>query len=284
MPMIRSAPSTMGLGQGPAPVGRRSIPRAPSPRAPRPGHRPVGQIRRWRDARPTTPRPGRTAARSARRTGRPPSGNGRCWRCRRRGREPGECTRRPSIPLDDPDGRTVVADIALSTGPGAYAHRGGGEAPGGRGPTTPPAGRDPAAPTERQEEVVPTNADIVRTVTEALGRGDLLAVMGLVSKDVRWAVNAADREAAPWFRVYQGKRSLPGLLRRAGPGHLLRLHAESHGVRRGPGHHLAACGLHQPEGAGGGHGGGPDLAAGRRQGPVSVDTLLDTAAVGAAFA
>ncbi len=33
--------------------------------------------------------------------------------------------------------------------------------------------------------------------------------MGLVAKDVRWAVNAADREAAPWFQVYQGKRSLP---------------------------------------------------------------------------
>ena len=56
---------------------------------------------------------------------------------------------------------------------------------------------------------MPSNADIVRTVTDALGRGDLLAVMGLVAKDVRWAVNAADREAAPWFQVYQGKRSLP---------------------------------------------------------------------------
>jgi ketosteroid isomerase-like protein len=56
---------------------------------------------------------------------------------------------------------------------------------------------------------VPSNADIVKTVTEALGRGDLLAVMGLVAKDVRWAVNAADRDAAPWFGVYQGKRSLP---------------------------------------------------------------------------
>ncbi len=33
--------------------------------------------------------------------------------------------------------------------------------------------------------------------------------MGMVAKDVRWAVNAADREAAPWFGIYQGKRSLP---------------------------------------------------------------------------
>ena len=54
-----------------------------------------------------------------------------------------------------------------------------------------------------------SNVDTVRAVTDALGRGDLLAVMGMVSKDVRWAVNAADREAAPWFGVYQGKRSLP---------------------------------------------------------------------------
>ena len=54
-----------------------------------------------------------------------------------------------------------------------------------------------------------SNVDTVKAITEALGRGDLLAVMGMVSKDVRWAVNAADREAAPWFGVYQGKRSLP---------------------------------------------------------------------------
>ena len=54
-----------------------------------------------------------------------------------------------------------------------------------------------------------SNIDTVKEVTEALGRGDPLAVMGMVSKDVRWAVNAADREAAPWFGVYQGKRSLP---------------------------------------------------------------------------
>ena len=54
-----------------------------------------------------------------------------------------------------------------------------------------------------------SNVDTVTAVSEALGRGDLLAVMGMVSKDVRWVVNAADREAAPWFGVYQGKRSLP---------------------------------------------------------------------------
>jgi ketosteroid isomerase-like protein len=56
---------------------------------------------------------------------------------------------------------------------------------------------------------LPSNVEIVETVTEALSRGDLLTVMGLVTKDVRWVVNATDREAAPWFGVYEGKRSLP---------------------------------------------------------------------------
>jgi ketosteroid isomerase-like protein len=64
-------------------------------------------------------------------------------------------------------------------------------------------------PIDRQEHPLSSNPDIVRTITAALGRGDLLAVMGLVSKDVRWAVNAADRDAAPWSCVYQGKRSPP---------------------------------------------------------------------------
>jgi len=35
-----------------------------------------------------------------------------------------------------------------------------------------------------------------------------LRLMGLVAKDVRWAVNAADRDAAPWFGLYEGRRSL----------------------------------------------------------------------------
>jgi ketosteroid isomerase-like protein len=54
-----------------------------------------------------------------------------------------------------------------------------------------------------------TNIGIVREVTAALKAGDLLAVMARVTRDVRWSVNAADRDAAPWFRVYEGKRDLP---------------------------------------------------------------------------
>ena len=38
-----------------------------------------------------------------------------------------------------------------------------------------------------------------------------MRVMGLVSRDVRWAVNAADRKAAPWFPVFSGRASLVGL-------------------------------------------------------------------------
>jgi ketosteroid isomerase-like protein len=56
-----------------------------------------------------------------------------------------------------------------------------------------------------------SNAEIVTAVTEALGTGDLLSVMGFVARDVRWAVAATDREAAPWFKVYEGKRALPDL-------------------------------------------------------------------------
>jgi ketosteroid isomerase-like protein len=134
-----------------------------------------------------------------------------------------------------------------------------------------------------KEGAVPSNADIVRTVTEALGRGDLLAVMGLVAKDVRWAVNAADREAAPWFQVYQGKRSLPDFF-----AELSQLTFTDFTLRAmlSDGD-LVITWLHvaftSPQGR------SVDmeevqiwqLADGKVQ---SVDTLLDTAAVGAAFA
>jgi len=59
---------------------------------------------------------------------------------------------------------------------------------------------------------VSSNADIVRAATEALERGDSLALMGLVSRDVRWTVAAADETAAPWFGTYRGKRALVDML------------------------------------------------------------------------
>jgi ketosteroid isomerase-like protein len=55
------------------------------------------------------------------------------------------------------------------------------------------------------------STEIVTTVLDALSHGDFMKIMGLVARDVRWAVNAADRGAAPWFGVYRGRASLPGL-------------------------------------------------------------------------
>ncbi|MDA8341348.1 MAG: nuclear transport factor 2 family protein [Actinomycetota bacterium] len=54
-------------------------------------------------------------------------------------------------------------------------------------------------------------AGVVRTVTEALARGDLLTVMGHVTGDVEWSVCAADRRAAPWFGAYRGRRQLSAM-------------------------------------------------------------------------
>jgi len=130
---------------------------------------------------------------------------------------------------------------------------------------------------------VPSNADIVRSVTEALGRGDLLAVMGMVSRDVRWAVNAADRDAAPWFGVYEGKRSLPdffALLAELEFSEFTLKALLSEGD-------LVITWLHVAFASPKGRTVDMEevqiwrLADGK---VVSVDTLLDTAAVGAAFA
>ncbi len=127
------------------------------------------------------------------------------------------------------------------------------------------------------------NADIVRSVTEALGRGDLVAVMGMVDRNVRWAVSAADRDAAPWFGVYEGKRSLPDFFAQLAELDFSEFELKAL-LSDGD---LVMTWLHvaftSPKGR-------PvdmeevqiwRLADGKI---VSVDTLLDTAAVGAAFA
>lgn len=128
-----------------------------------------------------------------------------------------------------------------------------------------------------------SNAEIVRSVTEALGRGDLLAVMGMVTKDVRWAVNAADRQAAPWFGVYEGKRSLPDFF-----AELAKLSFTDFTLRamlaEGD---LVITWLHVAFTAPTGRSVDMEevqiwqLSEGKVR---QVDTLLDTAAVGAAFA
>ena len=128
-----------------------------------------------------------------------------------------------------------------------------------------------------------SNADIVRSATEALARGDLLAVMGMVDRNVRWAVSAADSDAAPWFGVYEGKRSLPDFFAELaeldfGEFTLKALLADGD---------LVMTWLHVAFTSPKGRAVEMEevqiwrLAGGKI---VSVDTLLDTAAVGAAFA
>ena len=43
-------------------------------------------------------------------------------------------------------------------------------------------------------------------------RGDNLAVMGHVARNVVWTVHAAEPDAAPWFGVYEGKRGIADFL------------------------------------------------------------------------
>lgn len=57
-------------------------------------------------------------------------------------------------------------------------------------------------------ETVKTNADIVLAASAAVVRGDALALMGYLASDIRWEVHAGDPGAAPWFGVYRGKREV----------------------------------------------------------------------------
>ena len=57
-----------------------------------------------------------------------------------------------------------------------------------------------------------SNSEIVRSTTQAMERGDQLAVMGHLARDLVWNVHAADPGAAPWFGVYEGKRGIADFL------------------------------------------------------------------------
>lgn len=52
------------------------------------------------------------------------------------------------------------------------------------------------------------NAQTVRKIQDALGRGQIIETMAHFSRDVRWAVNSADKDAAPWFKEYTGRQGL----------------------------------------------------------------------------
>jgi ketosteroid isomerase-like protein len=53
-----------------------------------------------------------------------------------------------------------------------------------------------------------SNVDTVRAIQEALGRGDIMAPMAHLAKDVRWAVACTDRQAAPFFGEYTGRQGV----------------------------------------------------------------------------
>jgi ketosteroid isomerase-like protein len=54
----------------------------------------------------------------------------------------------------------------------------------------------------------PSHVETVRAIQEALGRGDIMAPMSHLAKDVRWAVACADRHAAPFFGEYTGRQGV----------------------------------------------------------------------------
>jgi len=130
---------------------------------------------------------------------------------------------------------------------------------------------------------VTTNADIVRAASDAIVRGDTLALMGHLARDIRWSVGAGSPEAAPWFGVYHGKREvlqMMGDLADAGPFEItdIAMVAEDD---------LVVTWVHVTFSGPNGRAVDIDeahlwrLVDGRI---VSVDFLVDTAAVAAAFA
>jgi ketosteroid isomerase-like protein len=49
------------------------------------------------------------------------------------------------------------------------------------------------------------NVKVIQSVYEAFGRGDVAAILEVVTEDVDWASEAADPSGAPWFGVHHGR-------------------------------------------------------------------------------
>jgi ketosteroid isomerase-like protein len=130
---------------------------------------------------------------------------------------------------------------------------------------------------------VKTNADIVRAASDAVVRGDALALMGYLAPEIRWEVHAADPEGAPWFGVYHGKREVLQFLENIaaiGPVEITERALAAQGDLVVIWVHVKFCGPH-------GRTVDTDEAQFWRlvDGRIAtVDILLDTAAVAAAFA
>jgi len=49
------------------------------------------------------------------------------------------------------------------------------------------------------------NIKTIAQAYEAFGRGDVAAILDMVTDDVNWAAEAADPDGAPWYGVRHGK-------------------------------------------------------------------------------
>jgi ketosteroid isomerase-like protein len=52
--------------------------------------------------------------------------------------------------------------------------------------------------------------DIITTIYEAFGRGDVATILDQVSDDVDWAAESFGSKAAPWHGIHKGQGEVPG--------------------------------------------------------------------------
>jgi ketosteroid isomerase-like protein len=130
---------------------------------------------------------------------------------------------------------------------------------------------------------VASNAEIVRSTTQALERGDQLAVMGNLARDIVWHVHAAEPGAAPWFGVHEGKRGIAHLLDDLAS---VRFTRARNTAMIAEGDTVVTLAELAFDGSNGRHVEVDEVQVWRLDGGkiVSVDVFLDTAAVAAAFA
>ena len=72
------------------------------------------------------------------------------------------------------------------------------------------------SPPAYHSPVASAHVETVRQIQEALGRGDIMAPMAHLSRNVRWAVACADRDAAPFFKEYTGRQGVVAFMEAMG--------------------------------------------------------------------
>ena len=61
-----------------------------------------------------------------------------------------------------------------------------------------------------------SNVDTVRHIQEALGRGDIMAPMAHMARNVRWVVNCARDDVVPFYREYLGRQGVAAFMEAMG--------------------------------------------------------------------